>query len=175
MNYKVIKNFLPIKEFKILQDYLFNGEIGWFFRNTQTSDSKNKDYYFTHSFYNNFRINSEVFIPLIVPILNRLNAVMIDEIRANLFVNRFKQIKSDAHIDKSYIHTNGNLIANLGFFSFKNAELEQLHEILINTKLDLNMFYDRYSHVWSLGKLGDLLLENKFSKAEIEKMFEKLY
>jgi hypothetical protein len=80
-----------------------------------------------------------------------------------------------AHIDKSYIHTNGNLIANLGFFSFKNAELEQLHEILINTKLDLNMFYDRYSHVWSLGKLGDLLLENKFSKAEIEKMFEKLY
>jgi len=102
MNYKVIKNFLPIKEFKILQDYLFNSEIGWFFRDTQTKDSKNKDYYFTHSFYNNFRINSEVFIPLIVPILNRLNAVMIDEVRANLTVNRFKQIKSEAHIDRPY-------------------------------------------------------------------------
>jgi hypothetical protein len=102
MNYKVIANFLPVKEFKILQDYLFNSEIGWFFRDSQTRDSKNKDYYFTHSFYNNFRINSEVFIPLIVPILNKLNAVMIDEVRANLFVNRFKQIKSEAHIDKPY-------------------------------------------------------------------------
>jgi hypothetical protein len=133
MNYKVIKNFLPIKEFKILQDYLFNGEIGWFFRDTQTKDSKNKDYYFTHSFYNNFRINSEVFIPLIVPILNRLNAVMIDEVRANLTVNRFKQIKSEAHIDRPYknyttailyINTN-NGYTNL---NISNKDIEILSE-----------------------------------------------
>jgi hypothetical protein len=95
MNYKVIANFLSVKEFKILQDYLFNSEIGWFFRDSQTSDSKNKDYYFTHSFYNNFRINSEVFIPLIVPILNKLSAVMIDEVRANLFVNKDIKILSE--------------------------------------------------------------------------------
>ena len=101
VNFKIIKNFLPNDLFKSFQKVLFEGDIPWFWRKSQTPDSIN-DFYFTHSFYYNFKVNSDLFDPFIIPILKKLNAGMVDEVRANLLLNRNKVYKSNLHIDKQY-------------------------------------------------------------------------
>ena len=133
IDYKIIKNFLPIDFFKKLQKILLTGEIGWFYRSSQTEVTEINDFYFSHSFYNNFKINSELFDPYIVPILNKLDAAMVDEVRANLFVNRNKVIKSKLHTDRKYkngttaiLYINNN--NGYTFLKDKNDELKVLSE-----------------------------------------------
>jgi len=136
-DYKIIRNFLPKDLFVGLQKTLLDGEIGWFFRNNQTGDSKTDDFYFTHSFYNKFKINSELFDPFIVPILNKLDAVMIDEVRANLFINRNKVIKSNLHIDKKYKNCTTAIlyINNNNGYTFLQDEKDELKVLSEENKM----------------------------------------
>lgn len=98
MKYKIIDNFLDKTLFEEIKNILFFNEVPWFWRD-KTTPNKNDSFYFTHSFFNNNRINSSLFEKCIFPFLNLLNCLSLIEVRANLIVNRNKDYCSSYHKD----------------------------------------------------------------------------
>jgi hypothetical protein len=114
MEIKEIKNFLPLEEFKAIQNLILDLEFPWRIRNTMSKVDNN--IYFTHSFFNNNSINSNYFSSFITPILNKLNCKAIIEIRANMVLNKIFD-KSGWHIDHQILeeekdHTTAILYLN---------------------------------------------------------------
>jgi len=98
----VIKNFLPKDQFKQIKDIILNDDFPWRIRNSMTDTDKN--IYFTYGFFNNYKINSELYIPHIIPILEKLNVIAPIQVRANLILNKIFN-KSGWHIDYKYDST----------------------------------------------------------------------
>jgi len=98
----VIKNFLPKDQFKQIKDIILNDDFPWRIRNSMTDTDKN--IYFTYGFFNNYKINSELYIPHIIPILEKLNVIAPIQVRANLILNKIFK-KSGWHIDYKYDST----------------------------------------------------------------------
>lgn len=72
--------------------------FAWYYR----KDTEIEKGYFTHSFFNENKVNSDLYQPHIVPILERLKAIAVIQIRANMFVSDFyKNKKCDWHTDYS--------------------------------------------------------------------------
>ena len=74
MTIETTKNFLDKDFFKNLQKLITESEFSWFKRKTIVKGTTDNLGYFTHSFYNNNRINCNTYYEYIVPILNKLNA-----------------------------------------------------------------------------------------------------
>jgi hypothetical protein len=94
-NFKEFKDFLIIEQFKNLQNLILNQDFPWRIRKSMTKVDKN--IYFTHSFFNEYCINSDFYNPFIVPILKKLNCKSPIDVRANMFLNKL--------FDKSGWHT----------------------------------------------------------------------
>jgi len=114
MEIKEIKNFLPLEEFKAIQNLILDLEFPWRIRNNMSKVDNN--IYFTHSFFNNNSINSNYFSSFITPILNKLNCKAIIEIRTNMILNKIFD-KSGWHIDHQMLkekkdHTTAILYLN---------------------------------------------------------------
>jgi len=99
MKYKIIKNFLPIEQFKIFQSFLFSSEIPWFWANNMV---KNDNYFFNHSFYRFDSPKSDLYNTFIVHILKKLNYKSIIEVKANLLLKKEKQYFSEYHVDRDF-------------------------------------------------------------------------
>ena len=101
---KITKNFLDETFFKELKTLVMQSEFAWFKRKTMVKNTTNNLGYFTHSFFNNHKINCDTYFKFILPILNKLNAKAIIEVRANLQPSVFfnEDGKTDFHIDNSY-------------------------------------------------------------------------
>ena len=97
-NLKEYNNFLPIEEFKKLQNLIFHLDFPWRIRQSMTDLDKN--IYFTYSFFNHYKVNSDFYEEYIIPILTKLKCVSPMEIRANMFLNKL--------FDKSGWHTDFN-------------------------------------------------------------------
>jgi hypothetical protein len=95
---KVIENFLEKKEYLRLKELIFNIDFPWRIRNNMVNNDKT--YYFTYNFFNNFICQSEHFENYIIPIMRKLNAKAIVQVRANLILNKLFE-KSDLHIDNT--------------------------------------------------------------------------
>jgi hypothetical protein len=95
---KEIKNFLPIEDFKKLQNLILHLDFPWRIRESMTDLDKN--IYFTHSFFNSHKVNSNFHDEYIIPILVKLKCVSLIEVRANMFLNKL--------FDKSGWHTDFN-------------------------------------------------------------------
>ena len=89
MTIETTKNFLDKDFFKNLQKLITESEFSWFKRKTIVKGTTDNLGYFTHSFYNNNRINCNTYHEYIAPILNKLDAKAIVEVRANLFPSVF--------------------------------------------------------------------------------------
>lgn len=99
------KNFISKKEFNNIKSMLL-GEFPWFYRDRLVKQPKdNEGYYFTHTFMLNNKINSDFYEPEIKPIVKKLNAKDIVEIRANLMMKRNDKYFSGYHIDNENIKT----------------------------------------------------------------------
>ena len=96
---KEIKNFLPVQEFKKLQNLIFHLDFPWRIRKSMTNLDEN--IYFTHSFFNNYTVNSDYYKEYIIPILIKLKCVSPMEIRANMFLNKLFN-KSGWHTDYNF-------------------------------------------------------------------------
>ena len=83
---KEFKNFLPIDEFKNLQNLIFFEDFPWRIRKSMTNTDKN--IYFTYSFFNQGNNTSDYYDSLIKPILNKLKYKAVIEARANMFLNK---------------------------------------------------------------------------------------
>ena len=106
---KEIKNFLPIEQFKKLQNVILNLYFPWRIRENMAGDDKN--IYFTHSFFNNYKENSWLYEEHIIPILVKLNCNAPIQIRANMYLNKLFN-KSDWHTDYNLNNTTAILYLN---------------------------------------------------------------
>lgn len=96
-------NFLDKNQLLLLKNIIveknYDIDFPWRIRYGTTPEAS--DYYFTYNFYNNYKICSEYFLPNIVPILDKMNAVSLVQARANMFVSKLFT-KSGFHIDYDF-------------------------------------------------------------------------
>ncbi len=96
---QLIENFLNEKDFLNLKNFLYGGEIGWYYRPFAVDE---KDYpYFTFCFFNNDTIYTNAF-DLIKPLLKKLNHSSLIGVRANLVLNQEKPSQQGWHTDYPY-------------------------------------------------------------------------
>jgi len=102
--YKVIDNFLDIEFYRKFRDILYSEELPWFFRSSYTGDIEKtgtESVYFTHNFFNKNTVSSSLlFKEYISPILKKLNAVSLLQVRANLLLDPGRPTASSFHIDE---------------------------------------------------------------------------
>ena len=100
MNYKIIKNFLDSQLFNKIKFLVMDTEFPWRKRDGMTPH-KNDKMYFNHCFYNNMKETAGAYEPIIIPILNELNAVAPVQVRANMFISELFE-KCDWHRDYNF-------------------------------------------------------------------------
>ncbi len=101
MTYTYTDNFLPENLCDELNKTLTSDSFPWFYydRITKTYEDTTKHFYFAHTFIINDKINSEFFVPLIVPLISRLKHTKILRVKANLYTNQNKEIEHFPHRD----------------------------------------------------------------------------
>ena len=100
---KVIENFLEDDFFESLKKLIIESEFSWFKRNHMVSDNDKTLGYFSHSFFNKYGVNCKHYDQFIIPILEKLNAHAVIQVRANLSPSCFyKGIKSEFHTDSTH-------------------------------------------------------------------------
>ena len=100
---KVIENFLEDDFIKSLKKLIIQSEFSWFKRDHMVSDNDKTLGYFSHSFFNKYGVNCKHYDQFIVPILEKLNAHAVIQVRANLSPSCFyKGIKSEFHTDTKH-------------------------------------------------------------------------
>ena len=100
---KVIENFLEDDFFESLKKLIIESEFSWFRRDHMVSDNDKTLGYFSHSFFNKYGVNCKHYDQFIVPILEKLNAHAVIQVRANLSPSCFyKGIKSEFHTDSTH-------------------------------------------------------------------------
>lgn len=78
------------------------------------------------------------------------------------------------YLDKSFYDNNGNpYIANLGFFVFKNPNIEYFKQVIESPILDFDKFNRHFQMVCTFKDLKLLLEENNYSQQQIINMFSK--
>jgi len=100
LDYKVIDNFLDKEIFDNFKNILFSNKINWFFLPNMTKT--NDHYFFNHCFYNNHIPQSIFFEEFIMPIIKKLNAVALLEVRANLSLKEKDPYQSSFHVDRPF-------------------------------------------------------------------------
>ena len=103
--FKIIDNFIDENLYKNLSDTIKSENIPWFFRKEDTSNfSNSKNGFFSFCFYNNHKPDHDLFEPLILPILKKLNFLTCIQVRANLCFRDVDAKESAYHLD--YDHPN---------------------------------------------------------------------
>ena len=101
---QIVDNFLSDEAAKELREYIMGNYFPWFFSPYVASkNDKDNNSYFTHTFYDNYRVNSD-FFKLLSPILTRITAKSLIRCRANLYPNIGKLIEHKVHTDFPYPH-----------------------------------------------------------------------
>lgn len=114
MDYKIIDNALPQKEFDNIKDSIFNCNFPWNFTPVVTHDGESlpnvASYYFTHEFWAFF--NVEPAAQIFAPLLNLLECHSVMRIKANLYPSTDTIIHHDEHCDFDYSHRGAILYLN---------------------------------------------------------------
>ena len=115
-DYKIIDNFLSETDINILEKTIANENFPWRRRSVTTpqKEYENKDKgFFTYSFFYNYISDGQLFEPLIIPILNKLEAKSVIQVRANMTLKQlFLDKYTSFHVDyKNY--NNKTAILNL--------------------------------------------------------------
>jgi hypothetical protein len=102
MNLEIYKDFLEKEFFLNLKKLIIDQDFPWRFRSKMTQDDdENGTFYFTFSFFNELKINSDLYHPYIIPILNKLDCVAPVQVRANLNISK-DNAKSGWHTDYNF-------------------------------------------------------------------------
>jgi hypothetical protein len=104
--YKIIDNFLPKEELKIIQDVMLGPDFPWYFNNVITDPQEIIDgYYFTHVFFyeDTYGPNSN-FFNILIPILNKLDFKALIRVKGNLHPNVNKYVINSKHTDYEFEH-----------------------------------------------------------------------
>jgi len=102
MEPKIFKDILDKEEFEKIKDFFMDNNTSWFYQHKMVRSSKNDDRgYFTHALFYNNRVNSNAY-DLMLPLLEKLNAGPIIQIRANLNIKSDNPYFCDFHTDCNY-------------------------------------------------------------------------
>jgi len=121
---KQIKNVIAKEQaIKIKEDFTSNN-FPWYLTKGVVY-KKDKNYQFTHNFYQNYLLKSN-YVDLINPIINVINPSAIIRIKANLIVKNNKIIEHALHKDIDYAKNYKTAIyyvnTNNGYTKFKNGK-----------------------------------------------------
>lgn len=97
----LLENVLNSEELDKIKIFLTSNYTPWYYINNMIPGQNNKHPFFTHSAYNKFTPNSDLF-NLVTPILKILNPSSILRIQANLVLAKENHFSSDWHTDFNY-------------------------------------------------------------------------
>ena len=112
MFYKIVDNFLPKNEFKIIKDLFYSYDFPWY-QNIVVSHSSHSapqllqdDIYFSHLFYffDKDRVNISTHYNYILPIIGRLDIKSILRIKGNLYPKTNTIFEHNKHKDYDFKH-----------------------------------------------------------------------
>ena len=122
VEYKVINDFLPQKEFQEIQSAIMetspihDKNIGWIYTSTVTNMnddvSENWKYFYMNHMICSHSIITSPFFDYILPVLQKLEVKALIRIKCNLYPNSEKVHEHDMHIDYDYPHKAGILYIN---------------------------------------------------------------
>jgi hypothetical protein len=107
--FKIIDNFLPLKEFVPIRDAMIGDNFPWYFQpfvaeNTE-EDMALPSFYFVHTFYNaDYQLQSH-FFDLVKPLLNCMSINKLIRMKGNLYPNLNREIINEPHVDFPFDHT----------------------------------------------------------------------
>jgi hypothetical protein len=113
MQHEIIDNFLDKEEFKNLQEKMFNNNFAWFMSQgiSYADETRPKEYFFTHKFFEDYRINSSEFKDVLFAI-NKLEIKSLLRVKANLYIKTPKAEEHAMHKDYEFSHKAGILSLN---------------------------------------------------------------
>jgi hypothetical protein len=123
MKYEIIDNFLEQEKFIKIKDSILSADFPWFYNNYVSYEKSKDGFYFTHTFFKNNRVNSNVY-DLIYPIINKLKIKSIIRAKANFYPRTNKIEEHNKHKDFNYKHKAFIFYINTndGFTRLKNKE-----------------------------------------------------
>mgnify|MGYP003672464836 FL=1 len=126
--FNVIKFFMEPEFFKSLTKLINDQDFNWHYRKNMTDKANVGDLgFFTHSFYNEHKINSDYYFKYIIPILKKLNTSAVIQVRANMSPSVFYKNK------KSGWHTDYPFLSKTAIFYLNNCDGGT--ELKINNKI----------------------------------------
>ena len=101
MSYSIIENFLGKQEHQSILDEMSSTYFPWFYNSSMT-DYETDYGFFSHTFYKEYKPNSDSFRKLIIPIVQKMNVKGLMEVRANFMTNKNKRYESEWHTDRKF-------------------------------------------------------------------------
>ena len=96
---EVIDNFLSEEDFKKVSAGMNSDMFPWYFNEAVADPQDTKNFYFTHIFYRDSKVESPNFNTILMPLLQKLPHGNLYRAKANLFVRQDKQIINGKHVD----------------------------------------------------------------------------
>ena len=104
MQYEVIDNYLPREQFEAIRDMVINAHFAWYYNRIVTYDwQEDKHFYFTHIFYEKYKVKSDYFKGL-EPLIKKINPKALIRVKGNLYTNINKRESDMPHIDYDFDH-----------------------------------------------------------------------
>ena len=102
MKPQIFKGVLDKKDFEKINNFFTHINTAWFYQPKMITSSSNDDRgFFSHALFHNNQITSDAY-SLMAPLLEKLNAGPLINIRANLNIKSDKQYASEFHNDYTY-------------------------------------------------------------------------
>ena len=129
---KIIDNFLPEEEFKVIQQYLTNDSFTWHLMPSIANKKQGLDQYqFVHTFFDLSKPYLQNYSNFLTPIFSKLQAKYILRVKANLRPRTTQGVLSDYHVDMSlnqqtaiyYINTNN------GYTKFQQNDFDDVPSV----------------------------------------------
>lgn len=101
--FKVIDNYLPKDDFRILQEIVFSNKLPWYFHENCTyKDQKDNYFYFSHILFENKKPSSQYFEVFWEKLINKLNPQGLARAKLNCYP-RTKELENHiSHKDFDY-------------------------------------------------------------------------
>ena len=145
MNYEIIDNFLSEKSYKKIEETISNNYFPWFLQNKINNFQKDNvfNYYFSHTFFDNEKINSDAF-NIWEELLSKIKFKNLIRVKANLYPRTETILEHEKHLDYTengitslyYINTNNgftNLNDEIKVSSVSNRFLKFSNNTLHNS------------------------------------------
>jgi hypothetical protein len=117
MSFKIKNKFLLKSEFNKIKSIVTHPDFNWFLQTSVLEEQKNKDIYFTHTFFKENEIRSPFYKDIIIPFIEKLKIKKLIRAKLNLYPRTDKKIIHGFHTDFKYKHN-----VALFYFNTNNGE-----------------------------------------------------